>query len=42
MTDNLRNIVFENLDNAMENGYFEPGEMLHGSSAEDIAGDMIA
>ncbi|QJD54344.1 hypothetical protein [Aminobacter phage Erebus] len=38
----LKKIVFDNLDAAKENGYFEPGEQLHGSSAEDIALDLIA
>jgi hypothetical protein len=38
----LKEIVFENLDHALENGYFEPGEQLHGATSEEIAGDMIA
>lgn len=38
----LRDRVFEDLNHSLENGYFEPGEMLHGSTAEEIAIDMIA
>lgn len=42
MADNLRDIVFSNLDASKENGYFEPGEQLHGSNATEIAWDMLA
>lgn len=38
----LREVVFGNLDNAWENGYFKEGEQLHGATAEDIAFDMLA
>ena len=41
MTD-LRELIFDGLDNAKENGYFNPGEMLHASSAKDIALDLLA
>ncbi len=33
--------VFENLNSAKENGYFEPGQYLHEINAEDLALDMI-
>jgi hypothetical protein len=36
-----REAIFENLDNAKENGYFEPGEYLHEHNAEDLAIDMM-
>lgn len=38
----MRNRVFANLDNARENGFFDPGEQLHGATPEEIAGDLIA
>ena len=38
---NLQALVHESLDNAMENGYFEPGMSLHGLSNEELAGDML-
>jgi hypothetical protein len=38
----LRSIVFQNLDSAFENGYFQEGELLHGATFEEIANDMIA
>ena len=40
--ENLHEIVFSNLDAAKENGYFEPGELLHGESAVELAYDMLA
>lgn len=36
----LRNRVFNNLDYAAENGYFEPGEYCHGMSAGELAYDL--
>jgi hypothetical protein len=38
----LHDRVFDNLNNALANGYFDPGEQLHGATAYDIACDMIA
>ncbi len=37
----LRQRVFDNLDNALTNDYFKPGEYLHGASPEEIALDMV-
>lgn len=37
----LRGIVFDNLDSAAQNGYFEPDEHLHGMSPDEIAYDMV-
>jgi hypothetical protein len=37
----LRDLVFENLNIAAGNGYFEKGEHLHEASPEEIADDMI-
>lgn len=34
--------VFEILNNAKENGYFELGELLHGATAEEVANDILA
>jgi hypothetical protein len=39
--ENIRDLVFENLNIAAGNGYFKKGEHLHGASPEDIADDMI-
>lgn len=36
----LRRIVFDNLDSAAENGYFEPGEHLDAMTADEIAYDL--
>lgn len=41
MTD-IKKIVYDNLDNSRDNGYFEKGEQLHGANAEEIADDMMA
>ena len=38
----LRTIVFRNLDNARENGYFDPGDLLHGATAADLVADLRA
>ncbi len=38
----LRKVVYENLNNAKENGYFKPGEQLHGATPEEIANDLLA
>ena len=38
----LRRRVFANLDNAYENGYFEPGEYLYGASACGVSWDLRA
>lgn len=40
--ESIRDLVFANLNASLENGYFEEGQQLHGSNAEDIALDMIA
>lgn len=34
--------VFEILSNCKENGYFDPGELLHGATAEEVANDIKA
>lgn len=36
----VRRSVYDNLDSAMANGYFEPGEQLHDASPDEIAYDM--
>lgn len=36
----LRHSVFDNLDSAYENGYFDAGEQLFGATAAEIAQDM--
>lgn len=36
----IRRQVFENLDSAYRNGYFEPGEYLNCMSPDEIAYDM--
>jgi hypothetical protein len=41
MTD-LRKIVFANLDDARDNGAFEPKGHLDGSTPLEIAEDMVA
>ena len=38
----LRTIVFRNLDHARENGFFDPGEQLHGADADTIVDDLRA
>lgn len=38
----LADAVFNGLDNALENGYFELGEQLHAASPDEIAYDMQA
>lgn len=38
----LKETVYADLDNARDNGYFQPGEMLHGADAEILALDLIA
>jgi hypothetical protein len=40
--DLIRKIVFSNLDNAKENGYFERGEYLDGATPEEVADDLVA
>lgn len=42
MSTNLKQIVFENLDHAWDNGYFEEGEQLWEATAQEIADDMLA
>lgn len=39
---NIKQIVFENLQNAKENGAFGRGGYLDSASAAEIADDMIA
>jgi hypothetical protein len=41
VTGNIKQIVFDNLDSAKENGAFESGEELDGATAEEIAEDMV-
>ena len=38
----LRAKVFDNLDNALANGYFKPGSFCCGMSAEELAQDLLA
>lgn len=37
-----REIIRNNLDNALAYFYFAPGEQLHGASVEEIACDLMA
>jgi len=37
-----RALVFSALDSAKEGGHFAEGELLHGSTADEIAADLIA
>ena len=37
----LRWYVFNDLDNAYSNGYFEPEEHCHGMTADDLAQDLL-
>lgn len=39
--EKLRKQVIEGLDNAKENGYFNPGEALHGETPEEITNDIM-
>lgn len=36
----VQRAVFDNLDSAYGNGYFEPGEHLHGATSWEVAGDL--
>lgn len=36
----LRATVFESLNNAVENGFFDEGRYLHGATAEAIVNDL--
>ena len=38
----LRDIIFGNLNSALEGGFFDRGEYLDGVSPEELAADMIA
>jgi hypothetical protein len=38
----VRRAVFENMDSAAANGYFAPGEQLHGATAHSIVMDLRA
>lgn len=37
----VRSIVFSDLDNAAENGYFGPGKQCHGMSPDELAYDLV-
>jgi len=37
----MRRMVWDNLDSAYANGFFEPGEQLHALPAFEVAYDMV-